>query len=174
MSTVQLRWRIEVMPFIVSSFELFPCGALGFPPLPPRPVTPAGVKGSLNSQFGCVAPNTELSAGGCGALLLAGMGARSSRSNRRKMYFPTAIENVPSSAAWGGSGLALFERSEFSQTPPHASSAGNRAAARSQAGLSFAYFSLAKQRKVSRPPGRDPASYESQSPRPPGQDRLAT
>ena len=36
-----------------------------------------------------------------------------------------AMENVPSSAAAGGSGLALFERSEFSQTPPDASSAGN-------------------------------------------------
>ena len=36
-----------------------------------------------------------------------------------------AMETVPSSAAAGGSGLALFERSEFSQTPPDASSAGN-------------------------------------------------
>jgi hypothetical protein len=32
---------------------------------------------------------------------------------------------VPSSAAVGGSGLALFERSEFSQTPTSASSAGD-------------------------------------------------
>ena len=72
-----------------------------------------------------------------------------------------AIAAVPSSAALGGSGLALFERSEFSQTPPDASSAGNREAARTQARLSFAYFSLAKQRKVSRPPGRDPACNDS-------------
>jgi hypothetical protein len=35
-----------------------------------------------------------------------------------------AMETVPSSAALGGSGLALSERSEFSQTPPNASSAG--------------------------------------------------
>jgi hypothetical protein len=40
------------------------------------------------------------------------------------------METVPSSAALGGSRLALFERSEFSQTPLDASSAGNRAAAR--------------------------------------------
>jgi hypothetical protein len=45
---------------------------------------------------------------------------------------------------------------------PHAieavpSSAGNREAARTQARLLFAYFLLAKQEKVSRPPGRDPA-----------------
>jgi hypothetical protein len=162
MSTALRLWRIEVMPFIVSSFELFPCGALGLPPLPPRPFTPAGVKGSFNSRFGLGAPNTELLAQGCDAFLRACMGGRGGRSNRpRAMSFPTAIENVPSSAAWGGSGLALFERSEFSQTPPHASSAGNRAAARSQARLSFAYFSLAKQRKVSRPPGRDPACHEN-------------
>jgi hypothetical protein len=158
------------MPCFVSSLAMVPCGAAWLPPLPPRPFTPAGVKGSLNSRFGFVAPNTELVARGCGALLWARMGARSSRSNRREMSFPSAIENVPSSAAWGGSGLALFERSEFSQTPPHASSAGNRAAARSQARLSFAYFSLAKQRKGRRLPGRDPACSERQSPRPPGRN----
>ena len=42
------------------------------------------------------------------------------------------------------------------------SSARNRAAALSSARLSFGYFSLAKQRKVSRPPGRIPA-YKTQS-----------
>ena len=36
-----------------------------------------------------------------------------------------AMETVPSSAAAGGSGLALFERCVFRQTPPDASSAGN-------------------------------------------------
>jgi hypothetical protein len=102
---------------------------------------------------------------------------------------PPAIVTVPSSAAVGGSGLALFERSEFSQTPPAASSAGDRAAARALARLSFAYFCVcvtllckvskhsvrstpvAMQRKlaervspkVSRPPGRDPASSERQN-----------
>jgi hypothetical protein len=62
-----------------------------------------------------------------------------------------------SSAAAGGSGRTLFERSEFSLTPPDASSARYRAAARTSARLSFGYLSLAKQRKVPRPPGRDPA-----------------
>jgi len=62
-----------------------------------------------------------------------------------------------SSAAAGGSGRALFERSEFSPTPHDASSARNRAAALTSARLSFGYFALAKQRKVPRPPGRDPA-----------------
>ena len=67
-----------------------------------------------------------------------------------------------SSAAAGGSGRALFERSEFSPTPPDASSARHRKADRTSARLSFAYFSLAKQRKVGRPPGRDTARPASQ------------
>ncbi|RFO98372.1 hypothetical protein DIC66_00245 [Rhodoferax lacus] len=76
---------------------------------------------------------------------------------------PTAIEAVPSSAALGGSGLALFEAiAEFSQTPHNASSAGYPEGARSLARLLFAYFLLARQEKVSRPPGRDPACNDSQ------------
>ena len=47
-------------------------------------------------------------------------------------------------------------------TPPHASSARDPAGARPVARLSFAYFSLAKQRKVSRPPGRTPACHATQ------------
>ena len=49
-------------------------------------------------------------------------------------------------------------------TPPHASSARNPAGARPVARLSFAYFSLAKQRKVSRPPGRTPACNDIKNP----------
>ena len=49
-------------------------------------------------------------------------------------------------------------------TPPHASSARDPAGARSLARLSFAYFSLAKQRKVSRPPGRTPACHVNTTP----------
>src|SRR5450830_711054 len=64
-----------------------------------------------------------------------------------------------SSTAAGGSGRALFERSEFRPTPTAASSARNRAAALTAARLLFAYFLLAKQEKVSRPPGRDRASH---------------
>jgi hypothetical protein len=47
-------------------------------------------------------------------------------------------------------------------TPPHASSARDPAGALPVARLSFAYFSLAKQRKVSRPPGRTPACHATQ------------
>jgi hypothetical protein len=71
-----------------------------------------------------------------------------------------------SSAGAGGSGLALFERSEFSQTPPGPSNAAyRRSRATHPARLSFASFSLAKQRKGRRPPGRDPASHAIQSPK---------
>ncbi len=63
-----------------------------------------------------------------------------------------------SSASADGSGLALFERSEFSQTPAGLSNAAyRRSRATNPARLLFAYFLLAKQEKVSRPPGRDPA-----------------
>ncbi len=67
-----------------------------------------------------------------------------------------------SSAAAGGSGRALSERSEFSPTPPDASSARYPEGALTSARLSFGYFSLAKQRKVPRLPGRDPACQASQ------------
>ena len=59
-------------------------------------------------------------------------------------------------------GPRMFERSEFARTPPGASTAGCPEAKRrghAQWGrLSFAYFSLARQRKVSRLPGRHPGS----------------
>jgi hypothetical protein len=77
---------------------------------------------------------------------------RLSKSARAKQSAAAlaAVEAGLSSAAAGGSGLALFEAiAEFSQTPPDVSSARNRAAARPSARFSFAYFSLAKQRKVS-------------------------
>ncbi len=61
-----------------------------------------------------------------------------------------------SSAAAGGSGRALFERSEFSPTPPDASSARYPAGALTSARLLFAYFLLAKQEKVSALPGAHP------------------
>ena len=50
----------------------------------------------------------------------------------------------------------LFERSEFSGDPPGASSAGNHEVALTSGRLSLGYFSLARQRKVPRPPGRTP------------------
>jgi len=57
-------------------------------------------------------------------------------------------------------GPRMFERSEFARTPPAASTAGcpvaKRRGRRQWGRLSFAYFSLAKQRKVGRPPGRNP------------------
>ena len=54
--------------------------------------------------------------------------------------------------------LALFERSEFASVPNAASSARNPKGT-DVARLFFGYFFLAKQKKVTRPPGRDPASH---------------
>ena len=56
--------------------------------------------------------------------------------------------------------LALFERSEFASAPNAASSARNPKGT-DVARLFFGYFFLAKQKKVTRPPGRDPASHRS-------------
>ena len=71
---------------------------------------------------------------------------------------PPRRNEEASSASADGSGLALSERSEFSQTPAALSNAAyRRSRATNPARLSFAYFSLAKQRKVSRLPGRHPA-----------------
>jgi hypothetical protein len=74
----------------------------------------------------------------------------------------------------------LSPQGEFAYRPRFASSAGCPGAAhrgrRHQGRLLFAYFLLAKQEKVSRPPGRDPACNESKTikqssaVRPPGRD----
>jgi len=70
-----------------------------------------------------------------------------------------AVEAGLSSAGAGGkrAGDCLSEASS-SQTPPDTSRARHRAAARTSARLFFGYFHLAKQKKVTRPPGRDPAN----------------
>ena len=83
---------------------------------------------------------------------------QTARAKQSAEHLP-AVEAGLSSAGAGGkkAGDCLSEASS-SQTPPDTSSARHRAAARTSARLSLAYFSLAKQRKVSRPPGRDPAS----------------
>jgi hypothetical protein len=78
-----------------------------------------------------------------------------------RAFAPCRVNGL-SSAVSGGKGRALLEAiAEFSPTPPDASCARHREAARSSARLSFAYFSLAKQRKVRRPPGRNPARFSS-------------
>jgi hypothetical protein len=76
-----------------------------------------------------------------------------------------AVEAGLSSAAGCGkrAGDCLSEASS-SQSPQTASSARHRAAARPSARFLFAYFLLARQEKVSRPPGRDPACHDHHSP----------
>ena len=71
---------------------------------------------------------------------------------------PPAVMRKASSARFGGSGARMFERSEFARTPPNLSNAAyRRSRATNPARLLFAYFLLAKQKKVWRPPGRVPA-----------------
>ena len=63
---------------------------------------------------------------------------------------------------------AAQQQSEFHGAPRNRSAAGlprsNAKGSQTVGRLSLAYFSLAKQRKVSRPPGRDPASAHSKKP----------
>ena len=151
----------------------------GFSPHPPRPFTPTGVKGGFNSRFGFVAPATVLPASCRGAGLLAGSGAGGGRSqwltggsaDRRRVG---VCANDVRASERARSGFSPFGRAEqrsgariragaclsvasLRPTPSGASSARQPAGPRSPARLSFAYFSLAKQRKVSRLPGRNPA-----------------
>ena len=56
---------------------------------------------------------------------------------------------------------ACLSEASLRQTPHNPSSARYPEGARHTARLSFAYFSLAKQRKVRRLPGRNPASHNS-------------
>jgi hypothetical protein len=120
------------------------------PHIPPAPSPPAGTKGSFNSPFGCVAPNTVLPASGW--VVFAGEVRFSERA--RGCFWPFGRAEQRSGARIRA-GACLSEAS-LRLTPSGASSARQPAGPRSSARLSFAHFSLAKQRKVSRPPGRNP------------------
>ena len=154
------------------------------PPIP-QPLTPSGGKGSLNSQFGGFASAGLLRRGAwCGfAQTVSGGGAHPMRALAAwgTAVFDAAFPRVrclrKHASTRGGVGVrchsgraeqrsggriragACLSEASLRTTPPPASSARNPAGARSVARLSFAYFTLAKQRKVSRLPGRDPACH---------------
>ena len=153
----------------------------GFSPHPPRPFTPTGVKGGFNSRFGFVAPATVLPASCRGAGLLAGSGAGGGRSqwltggsaDRRRVG---VCANDVRASERARSGFSPFGRAEqrsgariragaclsvasLRQTPSGVSSARQPAGPRSSARLFFGYFLLAKQKKVARLPGRNPACH---------------
>jgi len=154
-----------------------PGGTSFFPRFPPAPSPPRGVKGGLNTQFGFFALDRGVGAGGCGAGLLATMGKRCGRSKWIDDWrgcassAPTSVckvsaanEHTRASAAIGraeqrsGGRIragACLSVASLRTTPGDVSSARHPVGARPLARLSFAYFSLAKQRKVSRPKGRN-------------------
>jgi hypothetical protein len=83
--------------------------------------------------------------------------------------FPGRAQRWPDPPLWlrrgaqrfADQGSQLFERSEFCETPRNASTAGCpqlRCGSQTVGRLFFGYFLLAKQKKVTRPPGRDPAN----------------
>ena len=160
-----------------------------FAPIP-QPLTPGGGKGGFNSQFGFVASAGLLRLGAlCGfAKTASGGGAHPMRAlwagsaadldapsvGRRCLRQQASDRGGVGSPRHSGraeqrsggrirAGACLSEAS-LRPTPPPVSSARNPEGARSVARLSFAYFSLAKQRKVSRPPGRTPACHVNHNP----------
>jgi len=156
-----------------------PGGTTFFPRFPPAPSPPRGVKGSLNSQFGFFGLDRDLGAGGCGAGLCAPVGKRCGRSQWMKRWrgcvaarsAPTSVckvseanEHTRAPAAIGraeqrsGGRIragACLSAASLRPTPDGASSARNPAGARPLARLFFGYFLLAKQKKVTRPRGRN-------------------
>ena len=83
-----------------------------------------------------------------------GRGPRSGRAVR----YPPPLGRAEQRSSVRIKTLALFERSEFASVPNAASSARNPKGT-DVARLFFGYFFLAKQKKVTRPPGRDPACH---------------
>jgi len=184
--------------FDVFLFGNFVYPSLICPPLPPRPFTPAGVKGSLNSRFGCFGPDKGVGATVCDANLLARVGERGSRSQSLGAWRGCDGRRISESAsgrdyvcARGARRRVQGERSERAHaspgplgraeqrsggrirvgaclsvaslrtTPGGASSARQPAGPRPLARLFFGYFLLAKQKKVTRPAGRNPYSKPS-------------
>ena len=189
-------------------FDVFPFGPMDLSPHPPRPFTPAGAKGSWDSQFGFLDLDTGFGSGVCDARLDAYIGKRDSRSEwianwgassntlllgasrtravnqlQRKLSARTLprVCNVSASerahASPGPLGRAeqrsgdriragaCLSVASLRTTPGGASSARYPAGARPLARLSFAYFSLAKQRKVRPAAGNKPASRPKPEPR---------
>ena len=81
---------------------------------------------------------------------------RSSRSGRAVRYSKPPLGRAEQRSSVRIKTLALFERSEFASVPNAASSARNPKGT-DVARLFFGYFFLAKQKKVTRLPGRNPA-----------------
>ena len=80
-----------------------------------------------------------------------------------QLFYPPRRYEEASSARPGGSGAQMFERSEFLRTPPGLSNAAYRQSrATNPARLSFAYFSLAKQRTSKSPAGARPGLLPQQ------------
>ena len=104
---------------------------------PHRPPTPACNVSAANEPFG-----------------------RGSRSGRAVWYSKPPLGRAEQRSSVRIKTLALFERSEFASVPNAASSARNPKGT-DVARLFFGYFFLAKQKKVTRPPGRDPACNRS-------------
>ena len=149
----------------------------------PQPLTPSGVRGAFNSRFGGLTSATRSRLGmACWfAQTFSGGGAHPMRALRGAgaagigfLYWQARCLHKQTSAGvgisrhWGraeqrsGGRIragACLSVASLRTTPPHASSARKPAGPRSMARLFFGHFLLAKQKKVTRPPGRTPACH---------------
>ena len=153
-----------------------PGGTSFFPRFPPAPSPPRAVKGGLNTQFGFFGLDRGVGARGCGVGLLAHIGERRSHSQGLNAWrgcesAPTSVckvseanEHTRAPQAVGraeqrsGGRIragACLSVASLRPTPGDASSARYPVGARPLARLFFAYFLLAKQKKVTRPTGRN-------------------
>ena len=146
------------------------------PRFPPAPSPPRGVKGSLNTQFGFFGPDRGFDSGRCGAGLFARMGKRYGRSQwmgawrgcesgaasapksvceviaaNEHTRTPHAIGRAEQRSGGRIRAGACLSVASLRPTPGDASSARHPEGARPLARLFFAYFLLAKQKKVTRP-----------------------
>jgi len=186
-STTDLEARLPGRDPACHLIQTHLCEAERLPPIP-QPLTPGGGKGSFNSQFGFVASAGLLRSGAwCGfAQTIAGGGAhpmralwarstadleaacprarclRQQASARGEVGPPRHSGRAEQRSARRIRAGACLSEASLRPTPPCASSARNPAGARSAARLFFGYFLLAKQKKVTRLPGRTPACHEIQ------------
>jgi hypothetical protein len=136
----------------------------------PQRLSPAGVRLAFNSPFCFFTSAMGKLQWSCGTQLRSSIGVRNSRSKELHdvrdserapaitlRVLPMPLERAEQRRVGRIRVGAWLSEASLRTTPRSASSARNPTGARSKACLSFAYFSLTKQRKVRPPPGRTPA-----------------
>ena len=141
------------------------CAGQRCPPSPtPFPVIPRSVAESLTHQNSLQEMrrlNLLETRCTCNVSAANKQPARGERSERAVWYSKPPLGRAEQRSSVRIKALALFERSEFASAPNAASSARDRVSGTDVARLFLLTF-FGEAKKVSRPPGRDPASHRSE------------